>query len=121
MLKAIQCHKCGHSWSFEPPMGRRDACPGCRTDARICQNCRFYDPSSYRECREEQAEWVKEKDRGNFCSYFDASSSQGERNTQQSDVKSKLNALFGSSQESEAKSPGADMSDEIARFLKSRK
>ena len=53
-------------------MGRRDECPVCGKDSRICLNCSHYDQSFYRECREPGTEWVREKDQGNFCGYFAA-------------------------------------------------
>lgn len=117
----IACYRCKITWSFEPPMGRRDECPSCRTDARVCYNCLFYDPSSYRECREEQAEWVKEKNQGNFCGFFSpagvAKAGEGEAST----VKAKLDALFGSSQKQEAPKPGASLAGELARFIGAKK
>ena len=66
------CFKC--SKEFPPFPGgivsRRDECPSCRTDARCCKNCTFYDVSVYNECREPQAERVLEKERSNTCDYF---------------------------------------------------
>ena len=56
-------------------MGRGDVCPKCGNDSRVCKNCRFFDLNSYRSCREEQSEWVKEKDRGNFCGFFESKES----------------------------------------------
>jgi hypothetical protein len=95
-MKTIACHHCKHVWTFEPPMGRGDVCPKCGNDSRVCKNCRFFDLNSYRSCREEQSEWVKEKDRGNFCGFFE-------------------------SKESEAPaSQPLDLSDELAEFLKKR-
>ena len=117
-MKSIACHQCKHVWTFEPPLGRRDCCPKCGMDARVCRNCRFFDTSSYRQCREEQAEWVQEKDKGNFCGFFTA------RDTQSADAakdtaKSKLDALFGGSGES-PKPQAADLAGELDAFLKKR-
>jgi hypothetical protein len=50
---------------------RNDSCPQCDYDLHACKNCRFYDPGSYNECREDQAEWVREKDKRNYCDYFE--------------------------------------------------
>ena len=36
-----------------------------------CRNCRFYDPAYHNQCREPQAERQVDKERGNFCEYFD--------------------------------------------------
>jgi len=132
-LKKIICHKCDHLWEFEPPLGRRDECPSCHADARVCFNCRFHDRSAYRECREEQAEWVKEKTSGNFCSYFDASAHSGDKSAGVNAVKSKLDQLFSSSgsnsekttsepsENSSVRKPSSSLQDELAKFLNSKK
>ena len=52
------------------PVGRAETCSKCGYDLRCCMNCRFYDPGSYNECREPQAERVIDKERSNFCDYF---------------------------------------------------
>tara|TARA_R110000868_G_scaffold97619_17_gene268676 strand:- start:5675 stop:5851 length:177 start_codon:yes stop_codon:yes gene_type:complete len=33
--------------------------------------CRFYDSSSYNECRETQADRVADKNKSNFCGFFE--------------------------------------------------
>ncbi|MDE3098611.1 MAG: hypothetical protein KGJ88_03995 [Verrucomicrobiota bacterium] len=43
----------------------------CRSDLRVCLNCVHYDARAAHQCRERRAEPVLEKDRGNFCEYFD--------------------------------------------------
>ena len=43
----------------------------CRADLRVCLNCQSYDRSVAQQCRERRAEPVLEKDKGNFCEYFD--------------------------------------------------
>lgn len=51
-------------------MGRRDECPKCHADVHVCKNCKNYDPNAYNECREPQADIVKDRERANFCDYF---------------------------------------------------
>jgi hypothetical protein len=77
-------------------MGRRGVCPSCGSDVHVCLNCRFYDSGSYNDCREPQAERVVEKDRSNFCDYFEFSDSpsRGSMTHANPDSKSKLDALF---------------------------
>ncbi len=91
-----RCHHCGKEIVVEGITGRRDTCPFCLADLHCCRNCGFYDPGSYNQCREPQAERVLEKDRSNFCDYFRfadsparAPSSGGTGN-----AKEKLEALF---------------------------
>jgi hypothetical protein len=64
------CFHCQKEVNVLKNVGRREECPHCRSDLHVCKNCEFYDPKSYNECREPSAEVVKEKDRSNFCDYF---------------------------------------------------
>ena len=117
--QTIACHKCRHVWTFEPPLERRAECPKCHEDAHACLNCRFYDPGAHHECREEQAEWVKEKDRSNFCSYFTPRAS-ADLQDEAAKAKAKLAGLFGDAKPAAAK-PAASVADELARFLATKK
>lgn len=63
------CFKCATPLNLEF-VSRRDACPMCGSDIRVCLNCTFYDEGKANKCRETQAELVKEKDRANYCDYF---------------------------------------------------
>jgi hypothetical protein len=65
-----QCVACGNELTLPARVGRRDACPGCAAELRSCRQCAFYDPSSYNSCHEPQAERVLDKERANFCEYF---------------------------------------------------
>ncbi len=49
---------------------RTDSCTICHSDLKCCLNCRFFDPSLANQCREPQVEPVLEKDRANFCEFF---------------------------------------------------
>jgi hypothetical protein len=119
--RAIACHKCHHQWQYNPPLERRSECPSCRTDAKVCLNCKHFDRGSHHECREEQAEWVKEKERGNFCSYFEPNATAAGRADEAAKSKAKLDSLFGGGKISdEPTKPGASMADELAKFLKSK-
>ena len=118
-VKTIICHKCQNEWTYVPPLERRSECPQCSSDGRACLNCRFFDRNAHHECREEQAEWVKEKERGNFCSYFEPG--QGERrHAERLASQSKLDALFGNANVVEPK-PEASLEDELAKFLAKKK
>ena len=48
----------------------RDECPKCHSDLHVCLNCFFYDTGKANSCREDSADYVKEKDRANYCEYF---------------------------------------------------
>lgn len=92
-----KCFSCGAVLDFpEGNVGRREQCPSCSSDVRVCLNCKFYDVSCYNECKEPQGERVLEKNKSNFCDYFvfvgkeDRPGSQG---TKESTIKS-LEDLF---------------------------
>lgn len=66
-LVCFHCHKAN---PILGQVGRKDECFSCHSDLHCCKNCHFYDPKAYNECREPQADVVKEKERSNFCDYF---------------------------------------------------
>ncbi len=66
-----RCFHCKKELTVEGRPGRGDVCPHCGSDLKVCLNCRFYDPTAYNECREPSAERVVEKERANFCEYFE--------------------------------------------------
>ena len=102
-------------------MSRRDDCPKCGVGCRVCRNCRFYDASAYHECREAQAEWVKEKDRGNFCGYFEPESRKVAR--PEADPKAALEGLFSSKAFSDGPKPptASVLSEQFKNFQKRKK
>jgi hypothetical protein len=75
-------------------VGRRDECPSCGADAHVCLNCAHYDRGSYNECKESQADYVKEKDRSNFCDYFTQGGQIGKAGPSKDDLLSAAEALF---------------------------
>jgi len=79
--------------SFIDNVSRRDECSKCRADVRCCKNCRFYDPKVYNECRETQAEVIREKDRSNLCDYFQPGSAANAEK-QKADLFAAAEALF---------------------------
>ncbi|HOP86953.1 MAG TPA: hypothetical protein PLM71_06460 [Syntrophorhabdaceae bacterium] len=48
----------------------RSECPSCSADLHVCFNCSFYDTTKHNSCSEGQADFVREKDRANYCEYF---------------------------------------------------
>ncbi len=64
------CHACRKELSPGREVGRKDECPHCHADLRCCLNCRFYDRSAPKQCREPIAELIREKDKANYCDHF---------------------------------------------------
>ncbi len=71
MSEELKCHRCGVSLAaLSLPWSRRDECPGCRASLYVCRMCRFFDPLVPKQCREDDAEEVQDKDKVNFCEWF---------------------------------------------------
>jgi hypothetical protein len=64
------CAACTKELDLGHSIGRRDVCPFCKADLRSCRNCRHSDLRAAKQCREPQAELVKDKERANFCDFF---------------------------------------------------
>ncbi len=65
------CHRCGRELSLLAKIQRTDGCPYCHSDLKCCLNCRLHDPGANNQCLEPQAEWVTDKDKANFCEFFE--------------------------------------------------
>jgi hypothetical protein len=63
------CFKCRTPITLER-VGFREECHVCGSDLHVCVNCLFYDIGKSNFCREDKADYVKEKDRANYCEYF---------------------------------------------------
>ncbi len=91
------CWKCGGSAAMFPlPLTRFAECPACHAYLHVCRMCKFFASGVPKQCREEDAEEVKEKERPNFCDYFRPNPNayrQGDAKLQA--AKSKLDSLFG--------------------------
>ena len=70
-MNKVSCYQCNKSVELEHKISFREECPYCRADLHVCFNCRFYDESAYNECKESSAEKVKDKERNNYCEYFE--------------------------------------------------
>jgi predicted RNA-binding Zn-ribbon protein involved in translation (DUF1610 family) len=51
-------------------VGRRDTCPHCGEELRSCRNCRHFDETVAKQCKEPFAEVPSDKDGANFCDLF---------------------------------------------------
>ena len=80
-------------------------------------NCQFYDRGAYHECTESQAEWVRDKEEGNFCSYFRPTLDQAHQRTDLSQAKQDLNSLFNSDSD-EKSEPTTNPMDPLNNLFK---
>ncbi len=102
MKENLLCYRCGATLDNLPlPLSRRDECPGCTAHVHVCRMCRYFDTTVPKQCLEDDAEEVKEKDRVNFCEWFKPSPNAFDprRASQEAAARSKLSALFGESEE----------------------
>ena len=98
MTDELQCWRCGASLAaLRLPVGRSEECRACRSPLPACRLGKSYDRARPKQCREEDAEEVRDKERANFCDWFkprpgafDAAGAAAE-----SAAKSAMDALFG--------------------------
>ena len=113
MTGELQCWKCGASFAGPPEhLGRLDTCSTCRAELYVCRMCEFFDPKISHSCREPVADEVKDKERANFCGYFQIrpDAFQPHNDAAASAAKSQLDTLFGSGGTEE---PPADSTRDI--------
>lgn len=112
------CWKCGASMADLPmPLSRTAVCTVCNADLHVCKLCEFYDTSVSNSCREPIADHVKDKERANFCDYFqpraNAYIARDQSNT--ANARTQLDALFGDTPVDNEDSGEAMSAEEIAR------
>ena len=64
------CRVCGRETAVGEIIGRRDNCESCGAALRSCLQCRHHDPAYSNDCRELQAEPVPDKEKANFCEFY---------------------------------------------------
>ena len=102
MADALSCWRCGASLEqLSLPLSRLEECPDCSNYLHVCRMCRFYDPNVAKSCREDDAEEVKEKERANFCDYFEprAGTYDAALGAAEQRARGQLDALFGDATE----------------------
>jgi hypothetical protein len=71
----------------------RDECDFCGNDLHVCKCCEFYDTKAYNECHEPSADVVKDKERSNYCEYYQPSNKTGAKD-KRDELLSAAEALF---------------------------
>lgn len=80
---------CYHCQKAIPVLGgafkivRTEECPYCTTSLHCCKMCKFYDPKVYNECHESNAERIVDKEKSNFCDYFELSDGKRAENSKE--------------------------------------
>ena len=97
MAHNIHCYRCGaHLADLSLPFSRQDECPECRNYLHVCKMCVHFDPNVPRQCREDGAEDVTDKERPNFCDWYKPSESafDADRKADEDAARAALDALF---------------------------
>lgn len=93
MTKVI-CFSCGQENTLPGIVGLREECSRCGSDLHVCKTCLHYDPKVYNECKEPQAEVVREKERSNFCDYYTPAANVGVSGKDKDALRAAAEALF---------------------------
>lgn len=94
----LQCYRCGADLSaLSLPLSRADLCPDCGTFVHCCRLCVNFDRSVPRQCREDDAEEVTNKETANFCDWFEPASGRyaGDGADARAKARQQLDRLFG--------------------------
>lgn len=96
MTEALLCWKCGSSLAdLSLPFRRTEECRACRAEIHVCRMCRFYDTRKAKSCAEPVADEVGDKERANFCGYFEPAEDRFKPKAAVTDMgKDALEALF---------------------------
>ena len=97
MAHDLSCYRCGASLAaLSLPLSRQDECPACSNYLHVCKMCKHFDAHVPRQCREDGAEDVKEKERPNFCDWFVPSDTAFDagRKAEDDAARAALDALF---------------------------
>jgi hypothetical protein len=98
----LVCWRCGASLEGQSlPLARLAECQTCHADLHVCRQCVFYEPGVANGCREPVADEVQDKQRANFCGYFqprpDAFTGRSEEPARE--ARRQLESLFGGTPE----------------------
>jgi hypothetical protein len=71
-MSVLECWRCGSTLTdLSLPFSRTDDCRACHAELHVCRMCRFFDTRKANQCAEPVAEPVHDKERANFCGYFE--------------------------------------------------
>lgn len=90
--RIIICGFCGKEIKIVQKIRKNDTCPYCFRDIHCCINCKFYKETAHNKCLEPAAEFVRDKERRNFCEYFEIG--EGNRVRAGDDSNNKTKEIF---------------------------
>ena len=98
MDEELHCYRCGGSLAaLTLPISRQDECPSCTRYVHVCRMCVHFDAAVARQCREDDAEEVFDKEKANFCDWYVPSPDafDGADHGKEGQARTELAALFG--------------------------
>ena len=114
MSESYTCWKCGgRLQELLLSLARHEECPHCRAQLHVCL---YFDAAAAQQCREPVAENVSDKQRANFCGYFQINPQACAGLLDQAADSRKLDALFGDGASGEA-SETSTSEDELSKQL----
>ncbi|MBL7665553.1 MAG: hypothetical protein JNM93_10505 [Bacteriovoracaceae bacterium] len=92
---SVKCFRCQKELDYKAgqKVARNEDCEFCSFDLHSCKMCIFYEKSAYNECRESNAERVTEKEKANFCDYFQIGSNENAQ-AKKNELLNAASALF---------------------------
>ena len=123
MPDTCSCWKCGGALpDLLAPLPRHEECPHCRAQLHVCRMCEFFDAAAPQQCREPVADLVSDKQRANFCGYFQVNPQAFSEPSGEADAsRRQLDALFGgesSAPDSEPQTADDASRDELEKLFK---
>jgi hypothetical protein len=89
------CRFCGTAVEIRGRALVKDLCPSCRRDLHCCRQCRFHHPPSHNQCREPKAEMVRDREKRNYCDYFEfGAPPETDRSRERTQARKALDDLF---------------------------
>lgn len=105
MSDELSCYRCGAGLAeLTPPLSRQDECPSCSVYLHVCRMCESFAAHVPKQCTEDDAEEVSEKERPNFCDWFKPVKVDFNAQRANAAIKAQdgLAALFGEGEEPQA-------------------
>ena len=92
----VACYACKKHLDIEQrqKISRQEECVFCRANLRCCRMCGYYSKNVYNECHEPNAERILDKERVNFCSYFEIRRGADSENTEKKNQTDAASSLF---------------------------
>ena len=89
--EVVKCARCGAP--VDPAILSLSTCAKCDQALHACVQCAFYAPGAYNDCREPQADRVTDKEKANFCDWFEPGSGASGPDPK-AEARARLDALF---------------------------